>query len=190
MLNKKLLDLFAGHFRPKVLDEDYQLIDDPVYYPTKAATLDFSYAGSRKLSFGGMVIAVNDFVYNNYFTATKKGESLFIIGWLNYKFSPQLQLRMNLERVHYYSLDRTIRFDGNLVSSSLNFQLNKRISSFIKFQYDSYLERFQYDFLIGYEPANVSKIYISIKNYTETRFRLFRPDARSITLKISYLFRI
>ena len=123
-------------------------------------------------------------------TGTKEGKSTFLLSWFNFKFSPQLQLRLNYDRIYYHSLDDTIRFSGNLVSTSLNFQLNKRLSSFVKFQYDSHMNRFQYDFLIGYEPANVSKIYISLKNYSENRLRFFHPNARSFTMKISYLIRI
>ena len=101
-----------------------------------------------------------------------------------------MQWRLQYDKVTYHSIDDTIRFNGDLVSTTLNLQLNRRLSSFLKFQYDSARERFQYDFLIGYEPANVSKIYLSIKNYSEQRFRLFDPYARSVTFKISYLFRI
>jgi hypothetical protein len=101
-----------------------------------------------------------------------------------------LQWRLQYEKTFYHSLDHTVEFTGSLLSTKFNYQVNKKLSSFLKFQYDSVLRRFQYDFLLGYEPANVSRIYFSIKNYSENRFRLFSPDARSISFKISYLLRI
>jgi hypothetical protein len=99
-------------------------------------------------------------------------------------------LRLEYAKSIFRSDDRVIDFNGDLVSATVNYQVSKRVSSFVKFQYDSFYERFQYDLLIGYEPANISKIFFSIKNYSEHRLRVFDPDVRSISFKISYLFRI
>ena len=97
---------------------------------------------------------------------------------------------MRFGNINNHSDDKSVSFNGNLISSRLNYQISRRFFSFLKFQYDSHLDRFQYDFLLGYEPANVSRIYLSIKNYSEKRFHFLDPDARSIAFKISYLLRI
>jgi hypothetical protein len=179
-----------GKIRAKILAGDNSLAVDDERYPSTFFTGDLSYGGSRVVQFGASCTLINDYVYNEDFTGTLAGTYREGYSWVNFKISPRLQLRFNYNKVYFRSLDDTIRFNGDLLDVALNVQVNKKISSFLKFQYDTDAGRFQYDFLIGYEPANVSKIYISIKNYSEERFRFFHPEARSITFKISYLFRI
>lgn len=194
MSTKNRVDLTLSHMfgktRVKILNEDSDLVYDNILYPIKVYYAGLSYNGSRRLQYGIDLVHVEDFVYEDDFTGTKEGEFNNISMWSNLKISPQLQWRLQYEKTGYHSLDDTIEFTGSLLSTKLNYQVNNKISSFLKFQYDSYLRRFQYDFLLGYEPANVSRIYLSIKNYSENRFRLFSPDARSISFKISYLLRI
>lgn len=180
----------SGKIRTQVLNKSYELVWEDKFYPQKMYSGELYYDGSRAVQFGLTGFIYNDFVYNNTFTATREGTYSELALWTNFKISPQLQLKLNYGRSYNKSTDDTIRFSGNLFSSALNYQLSKKLSTFVKFQYDSHLERFQYDFLIGYEPANVSKIYFSIKNYSEDRFRLFDPDARSLAFKVSYLFRL
>lgn len=179
-----------GNARAKIFGENNDIVVDKKQYPSRLFTTNLSYMGSRVVQFGVDAIMANDYVYNEDFSGTLPGKFRQGYSWINFKLSPQLQLRLNYSKVNYRSLDKTIRFNGDLLNTTLNVQVNKKISSFLKFQYDTAAERFQYDFLIGYEPANVSKIYISIKNYSEQRFRFLHPDARSITFKISYLYRI
>jgi len=179
-----------GNIRPQVLDKTDELVWEDKLYPMVTTVARLSYNGSRLVEFGISAVTYRDFIYNEDFTGTKKGKTSKFSLWANFKISPQLQLNVSGGRTVYKSKDNSIRFKGELFSSSLNYQLGKKISSFINFQYDSYLKRFQYDFLIGYEPANMSKIYLSIKNYSTHRFRLFSPDVRSVTFKISYLIRL
>lgn len=179
-----------GKLRAKIFNENYDIVLDDKLYPATFFSTELYYSGSRVVQFGGIFAIINDFVYNEDFTGTLDGKFREGQLWANFKISPQLQLRLGYRKVNYRSIDKTIRFNGDLLSSTLNFQAHKKVSSFLKFQYDSDGRRFQYDFLIGYEPANVSKIYLSIKNYSENRFRFLEPDARSITFKISYLLRI
>ncbi|MCP5103147.1 MAG: hypothetical protein GY950_07205, partial [bacterium] len=179
-----------GKVRAQILNEADELVWDGKMYRQKMYSVDLDYAGHRLVQFGLNSFIIRDFVYSDDFMETKRGRFSEINLWTNFKISPQLQLGFEFGRTYYKSDDDTIRFNGNLLSSRLNYQVSKKLSTFVKFQYDSYLERFQYDFLIGYEPANVSKIYFSLKNYSEKRFRLFAPDARSIAFKVSYLFRL
>ncbi len=180
----------VGKVRPRILNEDAELVWSDIPYPSKLYYAYVSYLGHRMVQSGFYWIHIRDFVYNDDFTETKPGRFSELSSFLKFKISPQLQCRIDYRNTRYHSQDGTIQFNGSLISTTLNYQLSKKIASFIKFQYDSSLERFQYDFLIGFEPANVSKIYLSIKNYSEARFRLFSPDARSIAFKISYLLRI
>lgn len=185
-----VLSYSFGKVRAQVLNTTYNLAWQDKLYPHKLYNAELYYEGSRRVQFGLNAYTIHDYVYNENFTETKEGKFTIVTLWTNFKISPQLQLRFNFERNYNKSTDNTIRFTGNLLSSSLNYQISKRLSTFVKFQYDSHLERFQYDFLVGYEPANVSKLYFSIKNYSEHRFKLFEPDARSIAFKVSYLFRL
>jgi hypothetical protein len=185
-----MVSAFWGEERPQLYDENDELVWGRRLFPVKGHFFSFSYSGNHTVRLGVDRFFFSGYVYNDDFSELKEGSTSEISLWSNVKFSPQLQLHLNYGRTAYRSDDQTIRFKGQLVSSALNVQINKRLSSFLKFQYDSHSRRFQYDFLIGYEPANVSHIYLSIKNYSETRFRLFNPDARSIVFKISYLFRI
>ncbi len=178
-----------GKGRAQVLDNNSQLVWDDKMYPNKFYYLLLSYSGSRFIEFANYLLFTHHFVYNDGYTGTKEGELLDLSTECTFKFSPRLHWRLVYNKVYHRSLDRTIKFDGNLFASILNIQLSKRISSFIKLQYDAYQKRFQYDFLIGYEPANVSRIYLSIKNYSEDHFRFFSPDARTIAFKVSYLLR-
>jgi hypothetical protein len=180
----------TGKVRPQIIDENDELVWEGLLYPSKSASASLSYEGSPVVQFGLWGVLVRDFVYNEEFTGTKQGKFKEASLWTNIKISPQLQLNLSYSKTSYKSLDKTLGFNGDLITSTLNYQVTKRISSFIKFQYDSYLQRFQYDFLIGYEPANVSKVYFSIKNYSEGRLRLFHPDANSVAFKVSYLIRI
>lgn len=182
--------VFWGDERSKLYDENDELVWDRRIYPVKGNFFSFSFSGNHWARLGIDSFHFDGYVYNDDFTELKEGSTSEIFLWSNFKFSPQLHLHLNYGRTVYHSDDGTIQFKGQLVSSTLNIQFSKRLSSFLKFQYDSYSRRFQYDFLIGYEPANVSHIYFSLKNYSEERFRLFHPDARSIVFKISYLFRI
>lgn len=163
---------------------DSHLYDQDLY------TADLSYNGSSKIQFSLSASFSDDFVYIPNFTETREGKNTKITLSSNFKISPQLQFKFSYGKTYFKSKDKTVDFNGNIVSSSLNYQITKRISSFVKCQYDSRFEKFQYDFLLGYEPANVSKIYLSIKNHSAHEFRLFNPDARSISFKISYLLRL
>jgi hypothetical protein len=180
----------TGKVRPRVIDENDELVWEDILYPSTVTGASISYEGSPVVQVGLHGAIIRDFVYNEEFTGTKQGKFKEASFWTNIKISPQLQLNLSYSKTSYKSLDNTLGFNGDLIRSTLNYQVTKRISSFIKFQYDSYLQRFQYDFLIGYEPANVSKVYFSIKNYSEGRLRLFHPDANSIAFKVSYLIRI
>lgn len=179
----------AGKYRPKIFSEDGDLVPDDVLYPSTFFSAEIYYTGSRFIQFGVLWYMIHDYVYNDDFTDARDGKTKEADLWINFKLSPQVRLQLEYRNVLYYSIDRTIRFNGNLLLANLIYQASKQISSYLAFQYDTAARRFQYDFLIGYEPANVSKVCLSIKNYSENRFRLFDPDARSITFKISYLLR-
>ncbi|MCP4218740.1 MAG: carbohydrate binding family 9 domain-containing protein [bacterium] len=184
------LNYSFGKFRTKLINGDYQLVYDPTIYSTNIYAVNFYYEGSRSVRFGLNGFLYNDFAIDDSFRETRKGITSQFSVYCNFTFSPQLQVRLDYGKSIFRSDDRVIDFNGDLVSASVNYQVSKRISSFVKFQYDSYYERYQYDILIGYEPANISKIYFSIKNYSEHRLRIFKPDVRSISFKVSYLFRI
>ncbi|MCP5051377.1 MAG: carbohydrate binding family 9 domain-containing protein [bacterium] len=184
------LSTFAGKIRARVLDPNDDLVWENKLYPTRFQEINLRYNGSRKLSFRFNTIFIQDFVYNDDFTDTRAGRFVESSLGAGFKISPQLQWNLTLSRTAYHSLDRGIDFKGNLISTSVNFQADKKLASYIKFQYDSYLERFQYDFLVAYEMTNLNKIYLSIKSYSERQFRLFHPEARSVGFKVSYLLRI
>lgn len=185
-----VLSYSFGKVRAQVLDKSYNLVWQDKSFSHNLYNAELYYDGSRRVQFGLTTYTIHDYVYNENFTEAKQGIFTIVNLWTNLKISPQLQLRFSFEGNYTKSRDNTVRFRGNLLSSSLNYQVSKKLSTFVKFQYDSHLERFQYDFLVGYEPANVSKLYFSIKNYSEHRFRLFEPDARSLAFKVSYLFRL
>lgn len=178
-----------GKWRAQVLAPNGGLMWEAERYQQKYYYMALSYSGSPVVSFGADIVYWDDFVYSNDFTSTKPGKKSYITLWSNVKISPQMQVNLSYSNSFNESDDETIHFNGHLVSSRLNYQISKTLSSFLLFQYDSSQERFQYDFIIGYEPANVSKIVLSIKNYSENQFRLFDPDGRSITFKVSYLYR-
>lgn len=178
-----------GDARPQIFRER-RLVWDTGYYPQRIFSAELASAGRKAIQFTLGFFARRDFVYAAGFTVAKKGESSELRLDADIRISPQLQTRLSYKRNYQRSDDDSIHFQGNLCSASLNYQFSRRIASFIKFQYDSHRQWFQYDFLLGYEPANVSKIYFSFKNYSEHSFRLFDPQVRSLTLKISYLLRI
>lgn len=181
----------GGKLRNKILDQEENLVWDSEIFPFGGLGLYLSYDGNRIVQLNGHAAYwYSGFVYNEEYTDVLAGKMTEISFDANIKLSPQLHLDFQYGFIHQWSKDSTVNFRGELISSRINYQINRKIFSFLKFQYDSYLERFQYDFLIGYEPANVSKIYLSFKNYSENRFRLLDPDARSISIKISYLMRI
>ena len=180
-----------GKLRSKILNDEEELIWDKDLFPFAGFGLHLNYNGNRLFQFGCDAVYYNTAsVYNDEYTDVMPGKITTLSLWTNLKLSSQLQLRFEYELTRQQSDDLSVDFKGNLVSSRINYQISRRIFTFAKFQYDSYLERFQYDFLIGYEPANVSKIYLSLKNYSEKHFRLLDPDARSLSIKISYLIRI
>ncbi len=179
-----------GKIRAKVYDSNHRLIWEKHLYNTRYAYFTLSFNGNRDIQFGFKYTYIHDYVYSDDFTFTREGKLNDQTAWVNLKLTPQMKWEFNFARTRYYSLDGLIDFNGTLVSTRFNYQLNKQWASFLKFQYDSGNKRFQYDFLMGYEITNLSKIVLSIKNYSEERFRFFNPDARSIALKFSYLLRI
>jgi hypothetical protein len=180
----------TGKKRANVLDENYAVVWDDVLYPSTVFHTMLSYYGGKKLSFGISWAYGRDYVSTGDFTETRKGSFHETYLHANYKVSPRLQLGLEYDNTRYRSFDQTIRFEGDLFFLTANYQVSKQVTSFLKFQYDSYLDRFQYDFLVGYEISNISKVLFSIKNYSEDRFRVFSPDARGIAFKFSYLIRI
>lgn len=179
-----------GQIRARILDRWGQLAWEDAFYPSQYTSFSLGYEGDSRFQGGLSWIWIEDYVYSNDFTYTREGVFGELSGWVNFKLSPQWQWSVDYSRLHYRSVDRDIRFNGDLLGSTIKWQVSKRLSSFLKFQYDSNLERFQYDWLISYEPANVSRFFLSLKNYSEHRLRLFDPDARSIAFKVSYLIRI
>jgi len=184
------LSAIFGKNRAQVFDGDGELVWGQERFPTAMYAAELVYQGSTVMEFGVNGYFLRDFVYNDEFTEAVKGDTYELGLNSTFKINPQLQLKFDFGRTFYKSADDSIRFSGNLVSTSLKYLVTKRVSSFVKFQYDSYEKRFQYDFLVGYEPANVSKVYISLKNYSENRLRFFHPDIRSFAIKLSYLFRL
>ncbi|MCP4220141.1 MAG: carbohydrate binding family 9 domain-containing protein [bacterium] len=185
-----VLSCIFGKIRPQIVNAFYQLTWGTRSYDQQLYYGDFSYSGGSWIQFGFDGFVVNDFIYTPDFMDTRDGVYGQVSSYVNLKFNPQLQLELKYSKVYYESDDKDYHFSGDLLTSTLNYQITKKLSTFIKMQYDSDLQRYQYDFLIGYEPGNTSKIYFSIKNSSERRLRLFHPDARSIAFKISYLFRI
>lgn len=179
----------SGKLRGQLFDDNWQLVWNDTIYPIAFWKLSLSYYGSPVVEYGISVEFKDFFVYNSSFTEIKEGKRTIFDLWAHFKISPQLQLRVSYNKNKYDSTDGSVNFDGDLVFAQLNYQLTKKISTFVKFQYDSSLERFLYDFLIGYEPVYVSKIIFSLKNYSENRFRLFDPRGRSIAVKITYMYR-
>lgn len=183
-LSKGIGKIRGQIYSPEGLVWDSHLYNQDLY------NASLSYNGSSKIQFTLALEYSDDFIYVNNFKETRKGSNTNIDLSTNFKISPQLQFKFSYGKTFLKGNGDSMEFDGDLVSASLNYQVTKRISSFVKFQYDSRYEQFQYDFLLGYEPANVSKIYFSIKNYCENKFRLFDPDVSSISFKISYLLRL
>lgn len=184
------VSLFTGDIRARVYDQNDELNWENKLWPTKFAEIMLSYNGSRKFNFGSNMLFVRDYVYNDEFTETKRGRFHVFSLWGNFKISPQLKWNFDIGRTLLQSDDRSVDFTGYIVSTAVSYQLNKKIASYAKLQYDSSLERFQYDFLVAYQMNNLSNVYLSIKNYSEGKFRFLDPDARSIGFKVSYLVRI
>lgn len=185
-----LSEFYFGKIKANVYNEQGSLIWEDKFYDSFSFSHSLSYYGNQKIQGGVTYYFIDDFVYSDDFTYTTKGRFHELSSWANLKINPQLQWGWEFKRTTYHSDDHTIKFKGSLLSSTVQYQLSKKLASFLKFQYDSDGNRFQYDFLVGYEMTNLSKFIISFKNYSEDRFRLFSKDARTITVKFSYLIRI
>jgi hypothetical protein len=149
-----------------------------------------NYSGHRLFQAGAEVIFLSGAVYSADFRQAKAGKSANASAWMKVKISPSWQWEWRIEHTDQASLDRSIDFQGNIFSSSLRWQASRMISTFAKFQYDSLQRRFGYDFLLLFEPAPVSRMVISLKNFCEERFRIFAPQARTLAIKLSYLIRM
>ena len=179
-----------GKYRPQILDDNSDLIWNPQIFNLNVAYLTLDYYGSQFINFNAFCRFQKTPVYNDSYTLALPGSSRDIELSSTLKFSPQLQLNVDFTNTHYHSNNNQIDFTGNLISCSLIYQISKKLAGYVKFQHDSYEKRFQYDLFLGYELGALSKIYFSIKNFSHNEFRLFNPEARSMTFKISYLLRL
>jgi len=176
--------------RAMVLNEQGRLEWNPEMLPLRGPWFSWSYSGHRLFQAGAMAYFNTGAVYTEDFRQVKQGKTSNISAWMVVKFSPGWQWEWSFEQNHQVANDRSIDFRGNIFSSTLRWQVSRLVSSFVKFQYDSLEKRFGYDFLLQFEPAPVSRMVLSLKNYCEERFRFFQPRARTLTVKLSYLIRI
>jgi len=179
-----------GKYRLQIQDRKNRLIWDKTLSDLYVSYFWLGYSGSRKIEFGSFIKWEKRPVYAENFTLALPGTSNEISLYSTFKILPQFNIMLNFDRVSLNSDNGNVYFKGDLIYASINYQISRKFTAFAKFQYDSYEKRFQYDFLMGYEPNVLSKVYLSVKNYSENRFLLFNPDARSITFKVSYLLRI
>jgi len=181
--------LFASD-RPRLLDDSGNLGWYHKMLPYRGPLFYFEYSGSRFIQGGLSFMFLRGSVYSEDFYQVKEGSNIDHSAWVNLKLSPRWQWNMDLIYSKRQAEDSSIRFQGQIISSTMRYQFSRSLSSFVKFQYDSWDKRFGYDLLLLYEPAPVSRITLSIKNYSEDSFRFFHPRARTLAFKVSYLFRI
>ncbi len=179
-----------GHSRGQHVTPSGDIGWAPPRFPLRIWLLNMSYQGNSTAKLNLDAFTMNTYVLNDDFTELRPGRFSEITLGAELRISPRLQANFDIKNLQYHSHDRVIDFKGNLFSTTVNYQVLKHLSSFFKFQYDSNMKRFQYDFIVGFEPNNTSKVYFTLKNYSVDRFRLFKSDARSIGFKISYHFRI
>ena len=176
--------------RPRILNGQGSLEWNREMLPLRGPWFSWSYSGHRLFQAGAMAYFQSGSVYTEDFRQVKQGKTSNISAWMAVKFSPGWQWEWSFEQNHRAANDRSIDFRGNIFSSTLRWQVSRTLSSFAKFQYDSLEKRFGYDFLLQFEPAPVSRMVLSLKNYCEERFHFFQPQARTLAIKLSYLIRI
>jgi hypothetical protein len=178
-----------GEKRPKIYNAENDLLYDNIYH-TLDYNVSINYLGSRHIEFDCYYDFSKGYVYNNEFTQTQKGKTKDVGLSSILKISSQLQFTLEFSNYRYQSENGEIKFDGSILSGAVNYQPGKKITTYIKFQYDSFEKRYAYDLILGYEPAILSKIYFTLKNYSEDHLQIFHPSIRSISFKLSYLLRI
>jgi hypothetical protein len=181
---------FWGYDRPRILGDDGKLVWNRVMYPMRGPYISIAYNGHRLFQAGVDGYINSGGVYSEDFREAKEGRMTSMAVWANVKLSPRWQWEFRFEHSGRVSRDRSVDFEGNMYFSTLRWQVSRNISSYAKFQYDSQADRFGYDFLVLFEPAPVSRMVLSLKNYCEERFRFFEPQARTLAIKLSYLIRI
>jgi hypothetical protein len=179
-----------GRDRPRIVNDQGSLEWNREMYPQKGPYFYMNYSGHRLFQAGADAIFLSCAVYSADFRQAKAGKSANASAWMKVKISPSWQWEWRIEHTGQASSDRSIDFQGNIFSSSLRWQASRMISTFAKFQYDSLQKRFGYDFILLFEPAPVSRMSISLKNFCEERFRIFAPQARTLAIKLSYLIRL
>jgi hypothetical protein len=178
-----------GKARPSIFNQDNKLVYGDIF-DRQGCTFNVNYKGSRWIEIESTFDFLKGYVYNNEYTESKKGTTTDLSLTFTLKISPQIKLILDGSNYKYHSEDWEISFNGSLFSTAINYQLNKNITAYANLQYDSYEKRYQYDLILGYELAALSKVYFSIKNYSENHFGFLHSDIRSISFKLSYLLRI
>jgi hypothetical protein len=184
------MSYLSARDRPRLFDDSGSLNWYHKMLPYRGPTFYFKYSGSRFIQGGVSLMFLRGSVYSEDFYQVKEGSNIDHSAWLSLKLSPRWQWNVDLIYSKRQAADNSIRFKGQIISSTMRYQFSRSLSSFVKFQYDSWDKRFGYDLLLLFEPAPVSRITLSIKNYSEEHFRFFHPRARTLSFKVSYLFRI
>ena len=179
-----------GGDRPKIINENGNFEWNREMFPQKGPYFYIAYNGHHLFQAGMSAYGWSGGVYTEDFRQVKQGKTSSFSAWMNVKLSPSLQWEWSLVHTGQVANDRSIDFQGNIFSSTLRWQVFRSLSSYAKFQYDSLEKRFGYDFFLLFEPAPVSRMVLSLKNYCEDRFRFFEPQARTLAVKLSYLIRI
>ncbi len=181
--------LFASD-RPQIVDGGENLEWNREMFPQQGPFFALSYDGHRVFQAGVEAYSYSGGVYTEDFRQVKAGRTTGAAARMNVRPTPGVQWEWRVAHTGQASHDGGVAFRGNIFSTALRWQATRTLSSSARFQYDSLQKRFGYDFLLLYEPAPVSRMVLSLKNYCEERFRLFRPQARTLAVKLSYLIRI
>ena len=176
--------------RPRIVNEQGSLEWNKEMFPQKGPYFFLSYSGHRRFQAGAEASFISGGVYAEDFRQAKAGRTTSALAWMNVKLFPSMQWEWRIEHTGQASRDGSINFRGNIFSTALRCQATRTLSSFAKFQYDSLQKRFGYDLILLVEPAPVSRMAVSLKNFCEERLRLFDPQARTLAIKMSYLIRI
>jgi hypothetical protein len=185
-----LFSYLGSRDRPRIINEQGNLEWNREMFLQNGPYFYLSYYGHRLFHVGAWAYFYSGGVYNEDFSQVKAGKTSNVAAWMNVNLSPSLQWEWSLEHSGQAADDNSIDFQGTIFSSTLRWQVSRSLSSSAKFQYDSHARRFGYDFYLLFEPAPVSRMVLSLKNFCEERFRFFEPQARTLAIKLSYLIRI
>lgn len=181
----------AGRSKYQVVGEGGSLSWTPDFFRTWGADLDFDWERGgflKEISLEGGWEKGG--IYNGDFTRIEPGRQASLEGGLTLRPRSNLELSVGGDWIRQV-LDRTgeVVFDGLTFAASLHFQATRSLFLSARLLGETREDQYNLDALLGYCFGAGNVVQLSYKKSARTE-ALRREGGHSLTLKVSYLFRV